>query len=45
MSSFIDGAADLVLTGNPGRDWILIKTLLYRIGVTEFKQVEGGSTI
>ncbi|HHH9240417.1 TPA: 3'-5' exonuclease, partial [Pseudomonas aeruginosa] len=37
--ALINGAADLVLTGDPGRDWIQIKTLLYRTGVTEFKQV------
>ncbi|EKC7891401.1 UvrD-helicase domain-containing protein, partial [Pseudomonas aeruginosa] len=39
--ALIDGAAGLVLTGDPGRDWIQIKTLLYRTGVTEFKQVAG----
>lgn len=39
--ALINGAADLVLTGDPGRDWILIKTLLYRTGITEFKQVAG----
>ncbi|MEF9674441.1 hypothetical protein QNM99_29985 [Pseudomonas sp. PCH446] len=27
--ALIEGVADLVLTGDPGRDWILIKTLLY----------------
>lgn len=37
--ALINGAADLVLTGDPGRDWIQIKTLLYRTGVTEFKHV------
>ncbi|RUE47690.1 ATP-dependent helicase [Pseudomonas aeruginosa] len=39
--ALINGAAGLVLTGDPGRDWIQIKTLLYRTGVTEFKQVAG----
>ncbi|CAM5538951.1 UvrD-helicase domain-containing protein [Eoetvoesiella caeni] len=39
--ALINGAADLVLTGDPGRDWIQIKTLLYRADVTEFKQVAG----
>lgn len=39
--AIISGAADLVLTGDPTRDWILIKTLLYRTGVTEFIQVAG----
>lgn len=39
--ALIDGAAGLVLTGDPGRDWIQIKTLLYRTGVSEFKQVAG----
>ncbi|BGD84800.1 TPA: ATP-binding domain-containing protein [Pseudomonas aeruginosa] len=39
--ALIDGAAGLVLTGDPGRDWIQTKTLLYRTGVTEFKQVAG----
>lgn len=39
--ALINGAAGAVLTGDPGRDWIQIKTLLYRTGVTEFKQVAG----
>lgn len=39
--ALINGAAGLVLTGDPGRDWIQIKTLLYRTGVTEFMQVAG----
>lgn len=39
--ALINGAADLVLIGDPGRDWIQIKTLLYRTGVIEFKQVAG----
>lgn len=39
--ALINGAAGLVLTGDPGRDWIQIKTLLYRTGVTEFNQVAG----
>lgn len=39
--ALIDGAAGLNLTGDPGTDWIQIKTLLYRTGVTEFKQVAG----
>lgn len=39
--ALINDAAELVLTGDPGRDWIQIKTLLYRTDVTEFKQVAG----
>ncbi|MBA6058195.1 3'-5' exonuclease [Pseudomonas juntendi] len=39
--ALIDGAAGLGLTGDPGKDWILVKTLLYRTGVHEFKQVAG----
>jgi DNA helicase-2/ATP-dependent DNA helicase PcrA len=39
--ALIYGAADLVFTGDPGRDWIQIKTLLYLTGVPEFKQVAG----
>jgi len=39
--ALINGAASLVLAGDPGRDWIQIKTLLYRANVTEFKQVAG----
>lgn len=41
VKALINGAADLVLTGDPGRDWIQIKTLLYRADVTEFKRVAG----
>lgn len=37
----IDGAARLDLIGDPGRDWIAVKALLYRTGVHEFKQVAG----
>lgn len=39
--ALIEGASELELTGDPGRDWILVKTLLYRTGVNEFKQVAG----
>lgn len=39
--ALIAGASELALTGDPGRDWILVKTLLYRTGTNEFKQVAG----
>ncbi|MBY6308310.1 UvrD-helicase domain-containing protein [Alcaligenes faecalis] len=39
--ALIKGVTDLVLTGDPGRDWIQIKTQLYQTNVSEFKQVAG----
>lgn len=39
--ALINGAADLVFTGDPGRDWIQIKTLLHRTGAAEFNQIAG----
>ncbi len=39
--AIIDGAADLVFTGDPGRDWIMVKALLYRSEANEFKHIAG----